>query len=359
MIRYVKIIFLKEIKEILRDKVTFIMLLLEILGIPLLMFSMNYIYKNDVEEIDVAVLENLYSSRNGFDEFINTVNDIDIIVTKVGEKEIGDKDVLVSFTEEGIEFIYNSNSYNSYEYGKKLCSYYQNYCLKKYLKNNNKEYNIKFVDENGREANESRNILNVFIPLVLIVIATQGTMELGAGLIAGERERGTLELLLLNIENKKEILLGKAIVLVLVNMFSTCIGLLTIFVSSYHFRQGIIQGYESYIMIFVLLVLVNIIFSLVALGISMAIKSYRSAQLIVGIIMSIPSALMGIIAYGMTLKWDVIMLKIPIVNLIEAVHKVCFGNLTLLNFIYCVAFNVLVAVIIGAFDIKLIKSELI
>ena len=351
MVRYVKIILLKEFKEILRDRVTFIMLLVELLSIPFLMFSMNYIYKNDVKEIRVAFWKNDDSSESEFNKFLNSVKDVNIILEEVNSRDMADNDVLVSYTEDGIEFVYNSNSYNSYEYSKKLYSKYQNYCLE----NNN----IKLTDESGKIANESRNILNVFIPLILIIIATQGTMELSAGLIAGEREKGTLELLLLNINDKKGILFGKAIVLVIVNVISILTGLFTIFLSSYYFKQDIIQGYNRYVQIFALLILVSVIFTLIALGLSMAIKSYRSSQLIVGIVVSIPSALMGIVAYGLTLKWDSIMMKIPIISLVEAVHKICFGKLTLSNFVYCIVLNIFAGIIIWMLDIKLIQSELI
>ena len=69
--RYVKIILLKEFREILRDKITFIMLLIEIASIPVLMFSMGYIYKNNIEKMKVILLENQYSNKNEFENFLN------------------------------------------------------------------------------------------------------------------------------------------------------------------------------------------------------------------------------------------------------------------------------------------------
>lgn len=134
-----------------------------------------------------------------------------------------------------------------------------------------------------------------FFPYVLFLILLQGVMYLAADLGAGEKERGTLETLLLAPVPRYEIVLGKFMALVVAGVTSAIMtlgsmvgwgiaigqGLAISVISQFVGQIGVID----FVLMFLMLLPIVAIFASLTLCLSIYAKSYKEAQTYMGYLM--------------------------------------------------------------------------
>ena len=344
------IIFRKELKDTLRDRRTlFFMILFPILiipliigGIPKIMVSM--MEKKMTERINIAIIgeENnlklveMFGMADSIDVIFNMERDS--IEQSIRNKDIdgaviipdGFSEMVNSMKTAQITIVYISS--DDLEAAKKRMESVINKYRESKISQRLEMLEIQSeilepVKINHRNiASEKEMIGKIaggWLPYMFILYCFMGAMYPALDLGAGEKERGTIETLLISPAGRLEILLGKFCVISLSGFLSAISGIIGLLVGLQFMTElpmEIITTMKSIIeiktiaLILSLIVPVSIFFSAVLLSISFYAKSFKEAQSLVtpiNILILFP-ALIGLIP-GVELTWKTAL--IPIVNI--------------------------------------------
>lgn len=133
----------------------------------------------------------------------------------------------------------------------------------------------------------SRFIMGMILPYILILMAMIGAMYPAIDLTAGEKERGTLETLLVSGVLRAEIVLGKFLTVFSASLITATLSVASMAVTgilalkSDTELSGLIQldiGFREVILMIIALVPLSAIFSSLLMAVSLFAKSYREAQ---------------------------------------------------------------------------------
>ena len=344
------IIFRKELKDTLRDRRTlFFMIVFPILiipliigGIPKIMVSM--MEKKMTERINIAILgeENnlklveMFGMADSIDVIFNM--EIDSIEQSIRNKDIdgaiiipdGFSEMVNSMKTAQITIVYISS--DDLEAAKKRMESVINKYRESKISQRLEMLEIQSeilepVKINHRNIASEKEMIGKlaggWLPYMFILYCFMGAMYPALDLGAGEKERGTIETLLISPAGRLEILLGKFCVISLSGFLSAISGIIGLLVGLQFMTElpmEIITTMKSIIeiktiaLILSLIVPVSIFFSAVLLSISFYAKSFKEAQSLVtpiNILILFP-ALIGLIP-GVELTWKTAL--IPIVNI--------------------------------------------
>ncbi|HSR68410.1 MAG TPA: ABC transporter permease [Acidobacteriota bacterium] len=141
-----------------------------------------------------------------------------------------------------------------------------------------------------------------FLPYMFILFCFTGAMYPAIDLGAGEKERGTLETLLVSPAGRLEILLGKFGVVVLTGVFAACMSIVGLYIGSSQIRMGeermgdvmaLLEG-RSIVLVLSLLIPLTVFFAGIMLSFSVFAKSFKEAQSIISpmiILVILPAAI--------------------------------------------------------------------
>ena len=344
------IIFRKELKDTLRDRRTlFFMIVFPILiipliigGIPKIMVSM--MEKKMTERINIAIIgeENnlklveMFGMADSIDVIFNIERDS--IEQSIRNKDIdgaiiipdGFSEMVNSMKTAQITIVYISS--DDLEAAKKRMESVINKYRESKISQRLEMLEIQSeilepVKINHRNIASEKEMIGKlaggWLPYMFILYCFMGAMYPALDLGAGEKERGTIETLLISPAGRFEILLGKFCVISLSGFLSAISGIIGLLVGLQFMTElpmEIITTMKSIIeiktiaLILSLIVPVSIFFSAVLLSISFYAKSFKEAQSLVtpiNILILFP-ALIGLIP-GVELTWKTAL--IPIVNI--------------------------------------------
>lgn len=344
------IIFRKELKDTLRDRRTlFFMIVFPILiipliigGIPKIMVSM--MEKKMTERINIAIIgeENnlklveMFGMADSIDVIFNIERDS--IEQSIRNKDIdgaiiipdGFSEMVNSMKTAQITIVYISS--DDLEAAKKRMESVINKYRESKISQRLEMLEIQSeilepVKINHRNIASEKEMIGKlaggWLPYMFILYCFMGAMYPALDLGAGEKERGTIETLLISPAGRLEILLGKFCVISLSGFLSAISGIIGLLVGLQFMTElpmEIITTMKSIIeiktiaLILSLIVPVSIFFSAVLLSISFYAKSFKEAQSLVtpiNILILFP-ALIGLIP-GVELTWKTAL--IPIVNI--------------------------------------------
>ena len=344
------IIFRKELKDTLRDRRTlFFMIVFPILiiplivgGIPKIMVSM--MEKKMTERINIAIIgeENnlelveIFGMADSIDVIFNMERDS--IEQSIRNKDIdgaviipdGFSEMVNSMKTAQITIVYISS--DDLEAAKKRMESVINKYRESKISQRLEMLEIQSeilepVKINHRNIASEKEMIGKlaggWLPYMFTLYCFMGAMYPALDLGAGEKERGTIETLLISPAGRLEILLGKFCVISLSGFLSAISGIIGLLVGLQFMTElpmEIITTMKSIIeiktiaLILSLIVPVSIFFSAVLLSISFYAKSFKEAQSLVtpiNILILFP-ALIGLIP-GVELTWKTAL--IPIVNI--------------------------------------------
>lgn len=176
--------------------------------------------------------------------------------------------------------------------------------------------------------------LGGLVPYLFIIFCFLGSMYPAIDLAAGEKERGTIETLLVSPVSRLTIVLGKFTVVVLAGLFSVILSFVGLFFSlksmneiPAEFIGAFIKSFDPMTLfsILMLLIPIAILFSSIMLSISIFAKSFKEAQNLIGpmnFIVIIP-AFMGMLP---GIKLDMVTAWIPILNVSLATKQLMMGT---------------------------------
>ena len=342
----------KELRGIVRDKKSLLMMALTPIFIPTVVILMSYIY----EEMTTSQQENIYKVGLNYE------------LTE-REREILNKDIEPIYYDEEAQMkdayekkeisayiIKEENNYNIYANSQSedgsiasmhLISYldtYNTYLGQEYLLDNNIDLNRVYANityqtnEIKGESIFGNQIILMAVTFTIMAV-TLTAIYTSTDTTAGEKERGTLETMLTFPIKRKELILGKYFAIVISGVITMTIGIvLSIFSLWYAWNNfSIYDGttFNMEILTIVLIIVVLLFYTLFISGLCISIasfsKTFKEAQTAltpISLVTCIPMFLeMLSINIGGVLSF------IPIINHTIVINEMLLGNINISSII--------------------------
>lgn len=366
----------KELKLIIRDKKSLLMMAITPLFIPIFVILMSYIY----EELTVNKDDKTYQIGVNY-ELSST------------ERELLSDEVkyAVYSSSKELEEAYNSNkifayivkdnnSYNIYaniqsEDGSMVTSLitnyldnYNNYLGQSYLINNNidlsKVYNnLNYnVTEIKGESIFGNQIILMAITFTIMAI-TLSCIYTSTDTTAGEKERGTLETILTFPISRKELIFGKYLAISISGIVTLLIGVLLSILSLYYVKNSF-SIYDNVIfnintITILLTILILLFYTLFISGLCITIasftKSFKEAQSAltpISLVTCIPMFL-----EMLNINISGVLSFIPIINHTIVINNILTSSININNILITIISSIIYIIVLLLFINKMYKSE--
>ncbi len=315
-INVIKLVFLKELKDIFRDKKTiFMSLVIPLLIFPLLFLvlggSMDKSMKQVEENLTVAIVD---SGNSSLSQFLHNQETIKLVESTDVEADIKSGKILVALEvptdfDEGIKaekpvdlvLLYDNASQSSqmaFSAVSSIVDTYSKAVIEQRLLARDISGDLLtpvVIDARTTEKEEEgfgKFMLSLMLPLMLVIFSISGPMGVAVDLGAGEKERGTLEPLLTTQAGRLSLLWGKFFAITVMGLLSTIASLLGLLFSM---RQegGLFQGSAvsiepvTLVLIGLVTLLLTMFFGALELSISIYARSFKEAQTYISPLMMI------------------------------------------------------------------------
>jgi sodium transport system permease protein len=315
-INVIKLVFLKELKDIFRDKKTiFMSLIIPMLIFPLLFLvlggSMDKSRKQVEENLTVAIFDSGYSTLS---QFFTNQETIKLVESDNAEADIKSGKILVAlevpanFDEDikaekpvNLVLLYDNASQSSqmaFSAISAMINTYSKAVVEQRLLARDISGDLLtpvLIDARTTEKEEEgfgKFMLSLMLPLMLVIFSISGPMGVAVDLGAGEKERGTLEPLLTTQAGRLSLLWGKFLAITVMGLLSTMASLLGLLISM---RQGggLFQGTAvsiepiTFVLIGLVTLLLTMFFGALELSISIYARSFKEAQTYISPLMMI------------------------------------------------------------------------
>ncbi len=376
MMNNIKITIKKELRSIVRDKKSLLMMALTPLFIPIFVILMSYMYETltnntDEDKYTIGINYNLSTiERELLDDRIEVVNYKDINEL---DKAYKDNKIIGYLTK-------NNDDYNIYinsqtEDGSIVLMY-----LTSYLDNYNTYLGQNYLLENNIDINKVYNNIkyttnelkgeSIFASEVVLMAVTFTIMAITLSAIyastdstAGEKERGTLETILTFPISRKELILGKYFSISISGIITMIIGIL-LSVLSLLFVKNNFSIYDNVVFninitSIILTIIILLFYTLFISGLCITIASFtktfkeaQSALTPISLITCIPMFL-----NMLNINLNNILNIIPIVNHTIVINDILTNNIDITNIILTIISSCLYITILIIFISKIYKSE--
>lgn len=381
------IIFRKEIKEILRDRRTvMVMLLIPLLLYPLLFTGISSFVQGQEEKASKEGLTIGLASTGEEEGFMAFLKDMPNIRYTIVDSEVGkieemvkadSVDAIFLFPEgyrEAVEQLepisyhyYYTSTNNEFKVGqiRELNYAYQQYLTARKL--DELAVNARVLepatamDHNlASEREQFGSVIGGIIPYFFIIFCLMGCMYPAMDLAAGEKERGTLETLLVAPADRVQIYIGKFLAVALSGFFSALAAITGILISSrmiadgqsemsgmVEMMTGLLEPVSLLSLLGILLPL-NAFFAAITLMLSIYARSFKEAQSLITplMIICIFPAIFGMLP-GVEL--DLVTALVPILNVSLGAKEIIAGTVQplplLLTYLSLIGYAVLALVI--------------
>lgn len=302
-----KLVFLKELRDIFRDRKTiFMSLVIPLLIFPLLFYfmgsSMDQSVKQVEENLKVAVVD---SGNSSLSQYLGGIEQLKLVESSDVEADIKkgtilaaveipdnfDEDIVAEKPTELVIFYDNASQASQMAYSAltNIVEAYSKTVVAQRLQARDISDELLtpvVIDARTTEDEEKgmgKLLLSMLLPLMLVIFSISGPMGVAVDLGAGEKERGTLEPLLTTQAGRLSLLWGKFFAITVMGLLSTLSSLLGLMISM---RQsgGLFQGSAvtiepiTILLIGLVTLLLTMFFGAVELSISIYARSFKEAQ---------------------------------------------------------------------------------
>lgn len=217
----------------------------------------------------------------------------------------------------------------------------------------------------GEDTGVSSLLVN-FLPYLLVLFTFTGGVALASDLVAGEKERSTLETLLITPVGRTEIVLGKFFSLIVVCLVSAASGLAGFVVAAtmklggdFLFKTGLGLTPLGAAETFLILLPLAAAFAGVLIALSTFARNTREAQTytgLVNLVVMVPAMFSQII--GLTEFGSAVWLPfVPILGAAAGIRSVLLGKATLLSVLGPVSVGVVLAALTLTIAVRLFRRE--
>lgn len=394
------LVFQKEIKELLRDRKTlFFMIALPILLFPLIIGGTLYVGKNVVQGAQEKTRTYALIGEQFSDEFVAKLKAVEQFSLQTLPADVSTQEQIIAYVKEGnIDFVIEIPSNYSptvLDSGGITITLYRNQAGLKVVEN---ELN-KIVDDlttvyqstafsslglseaqqasiitpiqveeiNVADERETQGeVIGGFIPYIIFMLCLQGAMLPASDLGAGEKERGTLETLLITPIERTKIVLGKFLTIAFAGVTSALVTVVSIALWTAVLSKGVagevlVKFMSSidavdFILVFFMLIPVVAIFAAILLALSIYARSFKEAQgymtplVFVTIIPVIFALLPGVELKGVW-AW------VPLTNVALAIKELIKGTMDYVQLFAIFGSTAVIAGALLAFCIYWFKQE--
>lgn len=366
----------KELKLIIRDKKSLLMMAITPLFIPIFVILMSYVY----EELTVNTKEKTYEVGVNYNlsEEEKELSNKEIKYIKYNDKTELEKayknNKIIAY------IIKEENNYNIYtntqsEDGSIITTYimgylenYNNYLGQSYLVNNNIDINKVYnnisynVNEIKGESIFGNQIILMAITFTIMSI-TLSSIYTSTDTTAGEKERGTLETILTFPIKRKDLVLGKYLAISISGLITMIIGIILSIISLYYVKNNF-SIYENVIfniniktiaLTSIILLTYTFFISGVCITIASFTKTFKEAQSSltpISLITCVPMFLEILnikITNGLSF--------IPIINHTIMVDNILTGTINISNILITIISSIIYIILLLIFINKMYKSE--
>lgn len=305
--KVIKLVFLKELKDIFRDRKTILMsLVIPLVIFPLLFYfmgsSMDRSAKQVEDNLTFAISDSGNSSLSQFFagvEEVKLVESSDIredirtgrILAAIEIPDTFDADILAERPANLVIHYDNSSQSSEMAYAvlnSMIEGYSKTIVAQRLLARDISGDLLTPVVIDARTTEDEEEgfgklMLSMLLPLMLVIFSISGPMGVAVDLGAGEKERGTLEPLLTTQAGRLSLLWGKFFAITVMGLLSTISSLLGLLISM---RQsgGLFQGSAvtlepvTIVLIGLVTLLLTMFFGALELSISIYARSFKEAQ---------------------------------------------------------------------------------
>ncbi len=390
-------IFKKEMTDTLRDRRTLIfMLLIPIAAIPLLIMGLSSLMVSQItkakEEISAVVIEGesflpedlrtLFVEAPGLS--IKTVGEFEGKDLKAELKQ-GNLQALVVVSEgfgsnlaqenpTEIEILYDESELKS-EFARDkiedILVDYKEQVIRKRMEQRDISTQIltPFAIKSQNVAPLQKMVgkkFGTFLPYLIIVMCFMGAMYPAIDLAAGEKERGTLETLLVSPATRGEFVFGKYLVILVTGIVAAFLSLGSLVFSMEYMVEDLVQDLskmlviqfdiQTIILVFLIILPLAGIFAGVLLSVSIFARSFKEAQsYITALNMAIIFPLIVSLLPGVEMSYR--MALIPVVNASLILKDAISGTIQWNYVLVALASNVILAIAALLFSKKWFEKE--
>lgn len=366
----------KELRDIIRDKKTLIMMII----IPILLFPLMIGFLITLEESMLNVEESKYNSIGFAFEIDDTLNEIikegkiqkitgskEELRTKLNNLEI---DSYVTLENNKFIIYYTENS----TYGKQSLAL-ANSILETYKQAIQAEilinggimpeeifniYTVETKDISNRDNNT--DLIIGIVPSFILMTTTLTAVFAAIDMTAGEKERGTLETLLTFPLKNSDIIYGKFFATTICTVISSLLGFTALYGVSYYFSKTLdnFKGLEmlsaqNILLLIIIFVLYSMLISAISIVIASKAKSFKEAQN-----STQPLAFISIVPMFMSMmgtKLDTTLSLVPFLNVSLMITDIMSNTVNIHYYILMVFSNLIFITLILKSIIKLYKSD--
>ena len=208
-----------------------------------------------------------------------------------------------------------------------------------------------FAENVATEDEVSGYMLSLILPPLLAIIVATGGMNAAIDLTVGEKERHTLEALLVTATSRRDLITGKFLAVVTTTLLSIAFIMLSLSGSVGYLSRLQIQQMEIYltlqtsIIVFLILTLMAIMIAALGMAIASFAKSFKEANnyltpmLFIIVILSFGS-------YGISIDdVGIIPFLIPILNVTLVIQEVLVNNFNAIHMLVTISSTLLVSMI--------------
>lgn len=382
MINQAIIVFLKEMKSILRDKKTFIFgLILPILLVPSMLFIIDFSMKGSQEKFSQNVDVGINNKENSVYTFLSNQPNITLVDVADSKSALdsGKISAYITVGETIDEDVLNKRDYKlNIEYSNSsigsvmsmpLVGYYEE--AYKYIVQN---YSASSVDElkalvsfelpyedptKDLSLDTSSLYFNMLVPMMLILYCCIGSSSTAADLSAGEKERGTLEALLSTGADRTAIIIGKMFATTAMGMISglcTVLGLWGYLLISSSGSSHMLSTIEMLTLLIITL-FTAMFFASVNLAIGVYSRSFKEAQtylMPVSILSLIPTYFTYTLEVG---KIGISYLSVPIMNIVCIIKEIFAGAVNPIHVGIVIGWFLIYILIAFSVTLRMFKKE--
>lgn len=366
----------KELKLIIRDKKSLLMMAITPLFIPIFVILMSYIYEEltvnkDDKTYQIGVNYELSSTER---ELLNDEVKYTVYSSSKELEEAYNSNKILAY------IVKDNNSYNIYaniqsEDGSMVTSLittyldnYNNYLGQSYLVNNNidlsKVYNnLNYnVTEIKGESIFGNQIILMAITFTIMAI-TLSCIYTSTDTTAGEKERGTLETILTFPISRKELIFGKYLAISISGIVTLLIGVFLSILSLYYVKNSF-SIYDNVIfnintITILLTILILLFYTLFISGLCITIasftKSFKEAQSAltpISLVTCIPMFL-----EMLNINISGVLSFIPIINHTIVINNILTSSININNILITIISSIIYIIVLLLFINKMYKSE--
>lgn len=218
----------------------------------------------------------------------------------------------------------------------------------------------KDIISENQKAKQSLQAIAMLVPMLIVIFIFAGGMGIGADLIAGEKERGTIATLLMTPISKNEIVLGKiiaGIILTSISALCSAVGMLL----SVGKLMGLSGGIKLEFLQVIELVIVVILLALLAISLFLAASTFAS-NIKEATMYIMPFYILGMVIsilpmFSEHIPTGAVPYIIPVYNITLAIKGILIGELMGTQFLLIVVSTVVYFILILALVTRLFKSE--